>query len=147
MKRIQNYWRFLIIFNKFTVLHLELQILCMFSCHHHILNEWRISAYESGGKYSTLKFGSEHVVVLCMAGGYHIFHTRGSDLFFSNGWKWEEENQKTIRKPIMNFKLKNENEMHKKLFGEIFILVLVPPSDSQCVQSELWQRMICGPKF
>ena len=61
----------------------------------------------------------------------------------SNGWKWEEENQKTIRKPIMNFKLKNENEMHKKLFGEIFIR-LYPwwclLRDSQCVQSELLQR-------
>ena len=131
---------FLIIFNKFTVLHLGLQILCMFSCHHHILNEWRgFQPMRSGGKYSTLKFS--FLSMLCMAWGYHIFHT--GLVLLSNGWKWEEENQKTIRKPIMNFKLKNENEMHKKLFGEIFIRLYswwCLLRDSQCVQSELLQR-------
>ena len=72
---------------------------------------------ECVGKYSNLKFS--FLSMFCMAWGYHIFHT--GLVLLSNGWKWEEENQKTIRKPIMNFKLKNENEMHKKLFGEIFI--------------------------
>ena len=93
----------------------------------------------SGGKYSNLRFS--FLSMLCMAWGYHIFHT--GLVLLSNGWKWEEENQKTIRKPIMNFKLKNENEMHKKLFGEIFIRLYswwCLLRDSQCVQSDLLQR-------
>ena len=65
MKRILKLLAvFLIIFNKFTFLHLGLQILCMFSCHHHILNEWRgFLAYEEWWKIFDFKVQfSEHVV-------------------------------------------------------------------------------------